>query len=696
MQAKRCGDFDGLGSAPLTPQAVPAGARGRARRSSPRRGLSSALSSSHGPARWPLPVQFLLVFLWASLEAGAATVQRHARTRPEAWDPARLRVPSWAYALSFHVAGFGACLVSLAGTNFTEAVVARCTAGITLGVLGASLVLGERFKASDEGAIICALAGSVSAALVPSIADDQLLRLGDQLFRFDLGPLCILGVLLVVLLGCTALARCSQGGVAAAAMALRYAVAAAPAQLLAKLLALQIFVAGKPWGTCPSLILCLCACVLASSLMAGGIDRFEIKFWLTSAFSLNVIVTRMLCLTVVWELGKTSLVGLFGTASDRGLHFGTFALSATLVAAALWLGTKGLTQEEKEEQEDDEEDVMRTAAAKEAPWIDQGEADKNEVTQKAAAEEAQRKRQQEEDDKLTAEKVAAEESRRKRLEDEAAAKAAAEESERKRMEREAAEKAAAEESERTRIEREAAEKAAAEYLELKRLEEEAARKAAAEYAEKKRLEEEAKQKAAAEYAERKRLEREAADKAAMEEAERKRLEEEAEHIAAAEAAERKHLEREAARRAAEKDREEKRVQEETMRQAAAKAERTRLANEAAALGEGPPSEAGRFRPGHYRLQQNTSVGPSPAAGEILRVLDSGSVAEIVEFHFVEEDHRVRGRLAEGGWINIKDTNDGHMFALPEDTEASSPVRGSVAGKGSATGGRGRRLRGSSA
>merc|ERR1719399_1919284 len=72
-----------------------------------------------------------------------------------------------------------------------------------------------------------------------------------------------------------------------------------------------------------------------------------------------------------------------------------------------------------------------------------------------------------------------------------------------------------------------------------------------------------------------------------------------------------------------------------------------------------------MEPGEYRLQQDTSVGLSVTPGEILYTLHAGSLVKIVELQYVHEDNRVRGRLAEGGWISVKDTADGHAFALRE-------------------------------
>jgi serine/threonine protein kinase len=70
-------------------------------------------------------------------------------------------------------------------------------------------------------------------------------------------------------------------------------------------------------------------------------------------------------------------------------------------------------------------------------------------------------------------------------------------------------------------------------------------------------------------------------------------------------------------------------------------------------------------PGNYTLQQNTSVRPTMEQEEIERILEVGSIVEVVEVSRVDADHRIRGRLAEGGWINLMDTEDGYMFAVRE-------------------------------
>lgn len=71
-------------------------------------------------------------------------------------------------------------------------------------------------------------------------------------------------------------------------------------------------------------------------------------------------------------------------------------------------------------------------------------------------------------------------------------------------------------------------------------------------------------------------------------------------------------------------------------------------------------------PGEYRVVQQASVTPSVDIRDVVcGELSKGVIVEIVEVRRVENDSRIRGRLADGGWISLRNTATGFAWALPQ-------------------------------
>lgn len=90
------------------------------------------------------------------------------------------------------------------------------------------------------------------------------------------------------------------------------------------------------------------------------------------------------------------------------------------------------------------------------------------------------------------------------------------------------------------------------------------------------------------------------------------------------------------------------------------------------VAEGRPEVSSSLK---YRvLHPGTAVGAdAELAAEQIRELAQGDAVEVVEIRSLEADKRVRGRLAEGGWISIFNTENGYAWAVPETAEASKPL-----------------------
>ena len=85
------------------------------------------------------------------------------------------------------------------------------------------------------------------------------------------------------------------------------------------------------------------------------------------------------------------------------------------------------------------------------------------------------------------------------------------------------------------------------------------------------------------------------------------------------------------------------------------------------------SRASQFLPGKYRAIQSR-VGVSSdirRGGEILRELKRGEVLEIVDIQHAEEDNRIRGHLAEGGWISVQNTETGYTW-VQQEADCTAP------------------------
>merc|ERR1719313_2337756 len=79
-------------------------------------------------------------------------------------------------------------------------------------------------------------------------------------------------------------------------------------------------------------------------------------------------------------------------------------------------------------------------------------------------------------------------------------------------------------------------------------------------------------------------------------------------------------------------------------------------------------------PGEYRVIEGkgTAIGPSAELGEMTGTLNKGATVEIVEIERIEK--RIRGRLADGGWISIRNTDTGFMWAAPPHRDGDVPLR----------------------
>lgn len=77
--------------------------------------------------------------------------------------------------------------------------------------------------------------------------------------------------------------------------------------------------------------------------------------------------------------------------------------------------------------------------------------------------------------------------------------------------------------------------------------------------------------------------------------------------------------------------------------------------------------------GKYRVRTKAGVTSELAGEEVVRDVQVGALVEIVEIQRVEETGRVRGRLAEGGWISLRDAEGRYTWAEPEAGGLAAPT-----------------------
>merc|ERR1719310_498287 len=75
----------------------------------------------------------------------------------------------------------------------------------------------------------------------------------------------------------------------------------------------------------------------------------------------------------------------------------------------------------------------------------------------------------------------------------------------------------------------------------------------------------------------------------------------------------------------------------------------------ASAGLDSASDVDGLVPGKYALLRKAGVLATANKGKILRVLEKGADVDITEVQRVEKENTIRGRLADGGWISIKNT-----------------------------------------
>merc|ERR1719443_1419462 len=73
--------------------------------------------------------------------------------------------------------------------------------------------------------------------------------------------------------------------------------------------------------------------------------------------------------------------------------------------------------------------------------------------------------------------------------------------------------------------------------------------------------------------------------------------------------------------------------------------------------------------------------PSSKLGKFLRVLDKGEHVDIVEIQRVGSESTIRGRLAEGGWISIKNEATGKLWALRDKDSIIGFFKGAMSVQG---------------
>merc|ERR1719160_1721482 len=74
--------------------------------------------------------------------------------------------------------------------------------------------------------------------------------------------------------------------------------------------------------------------------------------------------------------------------------------------------------------------------------------------------------------------------------------------------------------------------------------------------------------------------------------------------------------------------------------------------------------------GTYRVVSCKGVDVTSTArgvGAVVRNIKKGTLVEVVQLQHIDEDDRIRGRLATGGWITIKDAMDGFMWVQPDSS-----------------------------
>ena len=69
-------------------------------------------------------------------------------------------------------------------------------------------------------------------------------------------------------------------------------------------------------------------------------------------------------------------------------------------------------------------------------------------------------------------------------------------------------------------------------------------------------------------------------------------------------------------------------------------------------------------PGIYDVLKSPDVTVGPILerdSDKQRMLDEGDCVHVVEVRLLPEEQRIRGRLSDGGWISMKNTESGYMW-----------------------------------
>merc|ERR1719324_1571191 len=90
------------------------------------------------------------------------------------------------------------------------------------------------------------------------------------------------------------------------------------------------------------------------------------------------------------------------------------------------------------------------------------------------------------------------------------------------------------------------------------------------------------------------------------------------------------------------------------------------AEEVEELTEHQHQDSNEFHPGKFKIDRKKGADVKEKMepdSKSLRRITNGSWVEIVQCVFLPEACRVRGQLAEGGWINLMDTASKTMFVV---------------------------------